>query len=393
MARSGNSSLMPWLIFGVIAVIVFGSLYPFNLSGRNPDLISAFSYLSWARASHTDQMLNVLMYGPLGFCTVLWLKRNFSTTWSLLLSCIVGMLLSLCMEVTQVYFERVPSYMDVVMNTTGTLLGVVFGLSWGSLTKLIALPDNVQAQPGDRNALLLVLLWIVWRLIDASFHINLAHFKMVMFPVLHIEISWLLMLRYLLLWLVASLAVLSYASRPRGNEALLSMIGVIIVGRVLFVSPAFDSSELLALLLLLPSLIAVHALRWIPATTIVLCALFVLYIFDHVLPLNIGVFHANFDAIPFVSWAQGGFSVNTNALLHMLFIFAAMIWLLKTAGLSLRITVTLVVMFLLCIEVLHLWQIGRSGSITRPALALLLGWLMKVMGNEQGTSAAKQERA
>jgi len=52
-----------------------------------------------------------------------------------------------------------------------------------------------------------------------------------------------------------------------------------------------------------------------------------------------------------------------------------------------------VVMFLLCIEVLHLWQIGRSGSITRPALALLLGWLMKVMGNEQGTSAAKQERA
>jgi VanZ family protein len=375
MTRSGNSSLMPWLIIGVIAVIVFGSLYPFNLSGRNPDLISAFSYLSWARASHTDQMLNLLMYAPLGFCTVLWLKRTVGSAWSLLLSCAVGMLLSLSMEVTQVYFERVPSYMDIVMNTVGTLLGVIFGLTWGSLTRLIALPDNVQSQPGDRNALLVVLLWILWRLIDASFHVNLAHFKMVMYPVLHIEISWLLMLRYLLLWLVASLAVLSYASRPRGNEALLSMIGVIVIGRVLFVSPAFDSSELLALLLLLPALIVVHALRWIPATIIVLCALFTLYICDHVLPLNIGIFHASFDAIPFVSWAKEGFALDINALLHMLFLFAAMIWLLKAAGLSLRITVMLVVMLLVGIEVLHLWQAGRTGSITRPALALCVGLL------------------
>ncbi len=389
MTRSGNSSLMPWLITGVIAVIVFGSLYPFSLSGRNPGLLSAFGYLTWARASRTDQTLNILMYAPFGFCSVLWLKRTFGTTWSLLLSSMMGMLLSLSLEITQVYFERVPSYRDVMMNTAGTLLGAIFGLSWSSLTKLIALPDNVRSQPGDRNALLLVLLWIVWRMIDASFHVNLAHFKMVIYPVLHIEISWLLVLRYLLLWMIASLAVLSFASRPRGNEALLFMIGLIIVGRVLFVSPAFDSSELLALLLLLPALIAIHALRWVPASIIVLCALFSLYIYDHVLPMSIGAFHASFDVIPFVSWIRNGFAVDTNALLHMLFVFTAMIWLLKECALSLRASVVLVVLILLGIEILHLWQVGRTGSITRPVLALLMGWLMLLLAKHHRSAVSK----
>ena len=385
--RSGHSSLMSWLIIGVIAVIVFGSLYPFTLNGRHPDLINALHYLSWAHAGRDDLVRNLLMYAPLGFCLLLWLKGRLSTAWSLMLACVMGAVLSFSIEVAQVYFTRVPSYMDVLLNTIGALLGALVGLSWNSMTQWIALPDNIRTQAGDRNALLLVLLWIVWRLVDISFHISLAHMKMALHPLLHIEITWLLVLRYLVLWLSVSLAVLGYVSRQRSNEALLGVIGAVLVGRILFISPAFDSSELLALILLLPVLVLVHALRWIPAAAVVLLALISLYIYDHVLPLNMGEFHPGFDLVPFVSWIRSGASLDLNALLHMMFVFAAMIWLLKESAFSLRTSVVVVVIALLGVEILHLWQVARSGSITRPAFAFGTGLLMLAIGRHKASSA------
>ncbi|HEX2585176.1 MAG TPA: VanZ family protein, partial [Steroidobacteraceae bacterium] len=122
MARGGNSSLMPWIAILVIAMIIFGSLYPFNFNNRDVDVVTAFHQLSWVRANRADQLRNVLMYMPLGFALLLWLKRSLGTAWSLVLTCLAGALLSLTIEVTQVYFSRVPSYMDVMWNTTGTLL-------------------------------------------------------------------------------------------------------------------------------------------------------------------------------------------------------------------------------------------------------------------------------
>ena len=367
---------MPWLILGVITVIAFGSLYPFSLNGQHPGLIEALHHLHWAHAGRDDQVRNVLMYVPLGFCLLLWLKRWLSTSWSLLLACCIGATLSLSIEVTQVYFTRVPSYMDISLNTLGTLLGAIAGLSWASMSQWIVIPDNARSQSRDRNALLLVVLWIIWRLVDISLHISLTRLKMAINPLMHIEASWLLILRYLLLWLTVSLAVLAYTSRQRGNEALLGVIAVVIIARILFVSPAFDSSELLALVLLLPALVLIHAVHRIPAAAIVLLATVLLYVYDHVLPLSLGAFHFNFDLIPFVGWIRNGTPLDLNVLLHMLFTFAAMIWLLKTTALSLRSAVIVVVIALFGIEMLHLWQASRTGSITRPALALCMGLII-----------------
>lgn len=388
MARGGTSSLMPWIAVLVIAMIVFGSLYPFNFNGREIGLVTAFHRLGWVRANRADQLRNVLMYMPLGFALLLWLKRSFNTVWSLVLTCAAGALLSLTIEVMQVYFSRVPSYMDVLLNSGGAFLGALAGLGWGRATGLIVLPDNVRTQSGDRNALLLVLMWIVWRLVDLSFNISLGHLKMALQPLLHIEISWLLVLRYILLWLVVSLAVLNYASVQRGNEAILTVIAIVVVTRVLFVSPAFDSSELLALVLLLPALVVVHALRWIPATAVVLVAMVTVYIYDHVLPLNVGHFHFDFDLLPLVAWIRNGAVLDLNSLLRTLFVFAALIWLLKESTFSLRTSIIVIVIAVFGIEIFHMWQFSRSGSITLPALALSVGLLMLTIDR---TSASRSK--
>lgn len=375
---------MPWIALAAIALIVAGSLYPFDFNHGDVSIITAFHQLSWVKSGRTDHLLNILMYMPLGFALSLWIHRSLRRSWSIILACVAGALLSLGIETAQYYFDRVPSYLDVLLNTSGTLLGALAGFGWGAMINWIKLPENVSSQTGDRNALLLILLFIIWRMIDMSLHISLAHLKLALHPLLHIEISWLLVARYLLLWIIVSLAVLSYSSQQRGNEALLVVIAIVLLGRVLFVTPAFDSSELLALVLLFPALVAVHFLHWVPASSATFAALIGLYIHDHVW-FSVGEFHFNFDFLPFVDWLRQGMPVNLQSLLHMLFVFAAMIWLLKVSLLSLRAAVTVIVLMLLGIEMLHLWQPGHSGSITRPLLALCTGLVMMVVDRKSNS--------
>ena len=76
-----SRSFVPWLLFAVIALIAYGSLYPFNLK---PDAIQvgvlqALHELSWARAGRGDRIANVLLYLPLGFCLFLWLATAIAS--------------------------------------------------------------------------------------------------------------------------------------------------------------------------------------------------------------------------------------------------------------------------------------------------------------------------
>ena len=79
MAGIHSRSVILWLLLVVLALIVYGSLYPFNFK---PDAIEggvleALRQLSWARAGRGDRISNVLLYLPLGFCLFLWLELRW----------------------------------------------------------------------------------------------------------------------------------------------------------------------------------------------------------------------------------------------------------------------------------------------------------------------------
>ena len=118
-------STIPWLTAAVIALIAYGSLYPFNFKPEMQDgLLSALGQLSWQRAGRGDRISNVLLYLPLGFCLYLWLHTRLKRGRSLAMATLLGTLLSLAIEVAQVYVSsRVPSLTDLVLNAGGTLLG------------------------------------------------------------------------------------------------------------------------------------------------------------------------------------------------------------------------------------------------------------------------------
>src|SRR4030095_9386124 len=91
----------------------------------------------------------VLLYLPLGFCLFLWLELRWRRIPSILAATALGSLLSLSIEIAQVYISaRVPSLTDLTLNAVGTLLGATAGLAWGGLTRLMHLPGRAARAPG-----------------------------------------------------------------------------------------------------------------------------------------------------------------------------------------------------------------------------------------------------
>jgi VanZ family protein len=385
MVRTQSSGLLPWLLLGIIALIAYGSLYPFDFKfdGSYPTLSAALHQLSWARAGRADRVRNLLLYVPLGFCLMLWLRSRLQFGFAAFIAMLLGSLLSLCIELAQVYLTiRVPSLMDIALNACGTLLGAVAGVVWRRLNALVYLPPSTRNLPGDRSALVLLVVWVMWRLADFEFAISLSRLKLALRPVLEWQVSAALTLRFLILWLVVAQAVLSYSHRQRSNEMLLLVILSVLIGRLLFVTPAFIPAELLALMLLLPTLVLLHKFRSAPQSVLVLLAFAVLFFYERLWPLQFSATEQQFDFWPFLSWLRHGMPVDAEVLLRKAFIFGALIWLLKDAGLSMQLAITAVVLTVLGIEVIHLWQPARSSSLTDPTLALLMGLLMRYVSDE-----------
>lgn len=148
-----------------IALIVFASLFPF--SGWRAQGVAPWVFLLaplpppyWTRF---DFFTNMLGYAPLGFLLALALLRTgVRARWAFLLATLAGALLSLGMEFLQIYLpQRVPSNLDLLLNTLGALAGALAAVlleRWGALARW----SDVRARwfvPDARGALVLLALW------------------------------------------------------------------------------------------------------------------------------------------------------------------------------------------------------------------------------------------
>jgi VanZ family protein len=124
---------MPFLVLIFIALIVYGSLFPF--SGWTNSSVSLFSFLgSWPTVlEKADLIQNVLAYAPLGLFTVIWLMKSMRFWPALMRATLMGGVLSFVMESIQQFLpSRMASTSDLAMNLLGTFAG---GLAAAFLTQ------------------------------------------------------------------------------------------------------------------------------------------------------------------------------------------------------------------------------------------------------------------
>ncbi len=120
-----QKSIAAPLAFALICLIIYASLYPF--ADWRDQGISPLTFLiaPWPQyLVGFDVAVNVAGYAPLGFLLALAFMRSGRTSWALTAVVLGGAALSLCMETLQSYLpSRIPSNVDLALNTLGTWLG------------------------------------------------------------------------------------------------------------------------------------------------------------------------------------------------------------------------------------------------------------------------------
>jgi VanZ family protein len=183
---------------------------------------------------------------------------------------------------------------------------------------------------------------------------------------------------FLTFWLVINQAVAAVVSRPRRLEALLLVIATVLVGRLLVANQTFLPGELLALLLLLPMLLVMHRLRPRPRRAVLVFAVIVVLLIDGLAPFDFTPPMGRFDLWPFLGWFEIGLPaaiqlIDWSELFGKLFLYGALLWVIKEWGASIGVAVLALVATVLAIEVLQAWLPDQTASITEPLLALGVG--------------------
>lgn len=166
------------LALSFIGLIVYASLYPFS-DWRDQGIAPwAFLAAGWPRYwTWFDLSSNVIGYVPAGFLLAVsaWRTgRGRRVIWRTTLVCAA---LSLCMETLQSYLpERVPSNVDLGLNTVGAWLGAALATS---LEKLGAIDrwSRVRARwfvPDASGGMVLLALWPVALLFPAAVPLGLG---------------------------------------------------------------------------------------------------------------------------------------------------------------------------------------------------------------------------
>jgi VanZ family protein len=376
-----SRSVTLWLLFVVLALIVYGSLYPFDFEADAVEggVLEAFRQLSWQRAGRGDRISNVLLYLPLGFCLFLWLALHWQRAPSMIVATVLGTLLSLSIEIAQFYVSsRVPSLTDLSLNALGTLLGAAAGLAWGGLSRLMHLPGRAERPMRDPGALLLLGLWLAWRFAPFVPQLDLGKLKSALQPLFSPQFDPVIVFGFLTFWLVINQAVAATVSRPRRLEALLLVIATVLVGRLVVANQTFLPGELLALLLLLPMLLVMHRLRPRPRRTALVLAVTVVMLIDGLAPFDFAPPMRRFDLWPFIGWFELGLPaaiqlIDWSELFGKLFLYGALLWVIKEWGASVGFAMIALAVTVLVIEILQTWLPEQTPSITDPLLALGVG--------------------
>jgi VanZ family protein len=391
MTQARARTFIPWLLLAVAALIVYGSLYPFNFK---PDAIrggvlEAVRELSWARAGRGDRIANVLLYLPLGFCLFLWLTTRLRRTPAVAASALLGTLLSLSVEVAQVYISsRVPSLTDLALNALGTLMGATAGVAWDRIGGLMHVPRRAEKTQRDPSAALLLALWLLWRLAPFVPHFDLGKLKSALHPLFDPQIEIGVTLIFLVYWLVISQALMTLVSRVHALEALLVTMAAVLVGRLVVANQAFVPSELLALSVLLPLVVLMYRMTADPKRLSLLGAILIVFVFERLTPFTFSASSVAFDFWPFMRWLDAGvvaafLGVDWIGFFGTVFLFAALFWVLRHAGTPFRLASGILLALVLMTEILRLWLPLHSASITDPMIALLVVMLFRYTQQRQ----------
>ena len=171
-ASPGASRFAITLLVAYALLIVYGTLFP--LDDWQSPAINPFTLMlqhELRNTSRSDILTNILVYMPLGVLLIRVFPRRYCPVCKLIAATLASALLSLSLEYLQAHLPgRVPSIIDLMLNTTGGFTGALLALLLWQDTFISARLKRLRStyiQPGPLANLGLAVLGL-WALSQLS---------------------------------------------------------------------------------------------------------------------------------------------------------------------------------------------------------------------------------
>lgn len=375
------------LLLLVVAIVVYGSLYPwhFTFAGR-PEPLSVLLHSwphEWDRFMLRDVVLNVLLYMPLGAVACLaWLPRFPRAAAAAATA--FGFALSLSMELLQNYVPgRVTSLSDLATNTLGAAAGAFLAVVFAPEIIPYLYSQVRRASPG---AALLLACWGGYQLypffpILSSTRLQQAVHTLIVTRSLSPVSTWAAAAE----WFAAALALEAVFGPWRASwlaGAMLVALGL----RVFMPSRSLAPEELAGAALALLAWEILPSKRRLPVG--------VWMALSAILVVELAPFHFTRHAAPF-SWVPLGDTFENERwgalviLLRKAFLYGAAVWLLVRSGIRYPVAGGALAVALFILETVQRYLPGRTPEITDSLVVVVMTAALWALAGRRPPRAAE----
>jgi VanZ family protein len=360
----------------VVALILYGSLYPWQFYARHYSRSPLWILLhAWPakldRFVVWDVAINVALYLPLGIFGFLAVRRKASLIARVGLPLALGLVLSSAIEMIQLFDDsRMCSLSDVASNVAGTAIGIAAGALYRRAFERLLSQHPASSLLRPTGGLLLLCCWLGYQVFP-------------LFP------SWGRTN------LIRRIASLEHAAISPSDTLVVFAEWIAVACLVESIFKTKTSGWMAVLLLLVPArwLIAGRTLAWadiagaLGAFAVWLCTprrvlrrAAPVLLAGAVIVAELAPFHfqgaRSFNWVPFRGYFRSDWQDGFVVLFRKSFWYGSVIWLWRAAGFRLAWTTAIAAATLFLLERIQVYLPGRTPEITDSVLVVLMGVLL-----------------
>jgi len=360
----------------VIALIVYGSLYPWDFHssqlGASPLWVLIHSWPTRVdRFLVRDIAVNVLLYMPVGVFGLLALRQNCRTAFAVTVTVLIALTLSSSIEMTQLFDDaRECSASDVACNVSGTVLGVALGYFYQHWLKGFLVRAERANLLNPSGAILLLYTWLAYQgfpLFPVLSRTRVAEKVRDLFAAG--SVSPIETFTYFVEWLIVAQLLESVLGAGR-TRRLFPLLLLLLPAKLLIAGRTATWSELAGAVL--AYICSYFLSEYQRRAALVAGSIVSLLILRGLAPYHWSTVSNPFSWIPFSGFLAADRELGLLTFLQKCFWYGSAVWLLRAAGWRLARAAAAVAMLLGVIEVMQIHLPDRVAEITDPLLALLL---------------------
>jgi VanZ family protein len=368
------------LLFLTIALIAYGSFYPFNWDWSRLASANNGGYptsLPWGRTIRSDIVANLLFYIPLGALLIALSSPRRAPLLNLLRAIALGTALSVCVEYLQhATPPRTPSLTDVLLNSASTGIGAI-GYWW--LRRAVGMPQ-LRARGFDPALLVLLGLWAAFHMAPFMPSVRLRQIYTALQPILEFDLTLGGTARYFASYLIVSAALRALVKRENFWLTFAAAAFLSMASRLLVVGQVLSPDEILGFALALPLVLALrdqpHKRAAMPVLLVVAIAWFIYAL----APFDFQTRAQTFQWVPFAGFLENNMDRAYVQFFAKLFLYLGFVWLAAHAGFRARTAGVIGALIAGMIEGAQIYLPGRNAEITDPLLVLACAALVALAG-------------